>query len=169
MSIIANIQYHWLRKYKSIAGIYLKKTAQQRVEKLWQERKNLLNRQSTQLNRPLMINLTSFPARFETLHLTLKSLLLQDTHFDSLNLWLFAADIKKLPEQVLKLQDYGLSIKPVPADTRSYKKLIPALTEFPDAFHVTADDDIYYRENWLQELTSQYRGNDKEIPMLARA
>ncbi|RUO65115.1 hypothetical protein SAMN06297229_1521 [Pseudidiomarina planktonica] len=163
MSIIANIKYLWLRKYKSIAGIYLKKTAQQRVEKLWQERKNLLNRTSNQLNQPLMINLTSFPARFETLHLTLKSLLLQNTNFDRLNLWLFEPDINKLPQQVLELQNYGLSVMPVPTDTRSYKKLIPALNEFPNAFHVTADDDIYYRENWLHALTSEYQGNDNEI------
>ncbi|MGQ4275612.1 hypothetical protein ACQ5ES_00965 [Pseudidiomarina sp. E22-M8] len=158
------IRYHLLRKYKSIAGTALKRNADKLVESRWTEVHGEVQRQPNSLShRTLMINLTSFPARFATLDLTLKSLLLQNTQFDQLNLWLFEEDIKQLPDSVIRLTKYGLTILPVATDIRSYKKLIPALHEYPTAFHVTADDDIYYRENWLQELTQSYVGNDTEI------
>lgn len=159
------IRYHLLRKYKSLAGAALKRSADKIVEARWTELKGNFQRRPNALNphQTLMINLTSFPARFATLDLTLKSLLLQNTQFDQLNLWLYHEDIKQLPESVTQLTQYGLRILPVANDMRSYKKLIPALREFSTAFHVTADDDIYYRENWLQDLTQDYSGNDTEI------
>lgn len=50
----------------------------------------------------------------------------------------------------------GLSFGPVPtcAPTR---KLIPALELWPDAWFVTADDDVYYPPDWLEQLVGQAR------------
>ncbi|WP_404400724.1 hypothetical protein LG288_11610 [Idiomarina seosinensis] len=115
------------------------------------------------LPAPLMVNLTSFPKRFSSLHLTIKSLLLQDVRPDRVNLWLYQEDIKDLPENVRQLEGEGLTIVPVAKDSRSYKKLIPALTAFPDAFHVTADDDIYYRPDWLSTMVAGFSGDYREI------
>ncbi len=39
-----------------------------------------------------------------------------------------------------------------PAEIRSYKKLIPALRDFPDDVIVTVDDDIYYHTDLLRDL-----------------
>lgn len=163
MSIVKVIQYHLLRKYKSLAGIYLKRNADKLIAARWKQQQGRFQRISNGINETLMLNLTSFPSRFATLHLTLKSLLLQNTQFDQLNLWLYQDDIAQLPSSVTELEQHGLTILPVPKDIRSYKKLIPALQQFPDAFHVTADDDIYYRENWLHELTRNYHGDNSEI------
>lgn len=159
---IAQLRYRWLRKYKSLAGSGLKRNAQAITELQWQQRDKLTN-QLHSLPSQLIVNLTSFPDRFAQLHLTLKSLLLQSVKADSVILWLYENDIAKLPESVTELQQHGLTIAPVRTDTRSYKKLIPALESYPDAFHVTADDDIYYRPNWLATLVNAYQGNDQEI------
>lgn len=99
----------------------------------------------------LIVSLTSYPARFPTLHLTLRSLLRQTTRPDRLILWIAHDDINLLPRSVHKLTRQGLEIRAC-EDLRSYKKLIPAIEAFPDAFIVTADDDLYYGPHWLKTL-----------------
>jgi len=109
------------------------------------------SRRPHRLPHPLIVTLTSYPARYPTLAMTLKSLLDQDVIPDRTILWIAENDIRGLPEDVRGLQPYGLEIRPC-RDLRSYKKLIPALENLPDAFLVTADDDVYYPSNWLSGL-----------------
>jgi hypothetical protein len=60
-----------------------------------------------------------------------------------------------LPRRLLDLQHLGLTIRWC-EDIKSYKKLVPALREFPDDVIVTADDDIYYPPEWLERLHRAY-------------
>jgi hypothetical protein len=153
-----------LHRFKnSIAAIPLKLFAKKIVENQWKKKKLEVLPPNHGLPGSLYVNLTSFPPRFQELHLTLKSLLLQTTRPDHIVLWLYEPDIEKLPNSTLELQKYGLLIKGYPTDIRSYKKLIPAIELWPDAFHVTADDDIYYRTDWLNQFVSAYSGNLKEV------
>lgn len=99
----------------------------------------------------LLVSLTSYPARFETLHLTLRSLLRQNVAADEVILWIAHGDFALLPPKVRELEAEGLAIRGCD-DLRSYKKLIFALEETPDAFIVTADDDIFYAPSWLEQL-----------------
>lgn len=103
------------------------------------------------LSSALIVSLTSYPARYPTLPLTLRSLLRQTVKPDRTILWIAHADFDLLPRQVLKLQSSGLEIRRAD-DTRSYKKILPALDAFPTAFICTADDDVYYWPTWLEEL-----------------
>lgn len=114
-------------------------------------RRNLVERTSHGLAAPLILTLTSFPARFPTLHLTLRSLLAQSVRADRVVLWIAEADFSSLPKRVLDLQADGLEVRRC-EDLKSYKKIVPALLAFPDAYLVTADDDIYYWSTWLEEL-----------------
>jgi hypothetical protein len=114
------------------------------------------------LYAPLIVSLTSYPARFSTLHLTLKCLLLQTVRADRVILWIAHADRVALTPAILKLQDDGLELMYCD-DLRSYKKIIPTLMRFPDCFIVTADDDLYYWPTWLQELLMSYRGSPDEV------
>ena len=81
---------------------------------------------------------------------------------DFLELWIAENDFDKLPAAVLALRDHGLLIKVCP-DLRSYKKIIPALGQHPDALIVTADDDAYYWPTWLEELVDAYDPNVREV------
>ncbi|RUO27010.1 hypothetical protein CWE09_10050 [Aliidiomarina minuta] len=157
-----SLSYRVARKLKSLEASRVKRKCLERVAEGWECRQEL-EQADHSLPASLMINLTSFPDRFGTLHLTLKSLLLQNVKADAVNLWLFEGDKDQLPQNVLDLQQSGLSIRWVDEDIRSYKKLIPALQQFPDAFHVTADDDIYYRPDWLKSLVEGYTGDNKQI------
>jgi hypothetical protein len=99
----------------------------------------------------LVVSLTSYPPRFGTLHLTLKSLLSQSFVPDRIVLWIARADMALLPAAVTDLQRAGLEIVACD-DTRSYKKMIPLLQQGTSAAIVTADDDVYYWRDWLRQL-----------------
>jgi hypothetical protein len=91
----------------------------------------------------LIVSLTSYPLRFATLPLTLRSLLCQAVKPDRIVLWVPHDDEPIIPEAVRRLTSYGVEIRTTD-DIKSFKKIIPAVRAFPDAFIVTADDDVYY-------------------------
>ncbi|MDR0912708.1 MAG: glycosyltransferase [Methanobrevibacter sp.] len=111
----------------------------------------------------LIVSLTSFPERMYDIHYTLYSLLNQTTKPDELILWLGEEQFPNLEEdipiKVKKFKKHGLTIKWT-ADIKSYKKLIPALKEYPNDIIVTADDDAFYPENWLEQLYKEYDGEN---------
>lgn len=108
----------------------------------------------------LIVSLTSFPARIETVQHTVASILLQSHKPDKVILWLapeqFPGGTASLPKGLLALRKYGLTIGWC-RDIRSFKKLIPSLRKYPDAVIVTADDDLYYERNWLKILYKEYK------------
>jgi len=110
----------------------------------------------------LIVSLTSYPPRFATLHLTLKSLLLQRLRPTRLLLWIAHEDAALLPQTVLDLKGEGLEIRYC-EDIKSYKKIIPTLESFPEATIVTADDDVYYWPDWLAELVSVWRKHPHDV------
>lgn len=114
----------------------------------------------------LIVSLTSFPARINTVHITINTLLNQTIKPDKLILWLtesqFPNKENDLPDALLNLKDLGLEIK-WSEDLKSYKKLVPALKEYPNDIIVTADDDLYYQKDWLESLYSAYLKNPNYI------
>ncbi|MDL2307256.1 hypothetical protein LJC48_04425 [Desulfovibrio sp. OttesenSCG-928-C06] len=116
----------------------------------------------------IVVSLTSFPERLPGLHYCLYSLLTQSIKPEKLILWLgreqFSGLEADLPASILDLRKNGLEIRWT-SDIKQYKKIIPALTSYPDKLIVTADDDIYYRPNWLELLYQDYLDNNK-APMV---
>ena len=114
------------------------------------------------LEGQLVVSLTSYPPRYGTLHKTLKSLLLQTIKADRTVLWIAEGDMTSLPEEVRRLVWSGLEIRPC-TDLRSYNKIIPALNLWPEAYIVTADDDLYYPPDWLETLVRGVVPGEKVI------
>ena len=135
-------------------------------KKLKPIKKNIVITESGLNNLPrkkrVIASLTTFPERINTVKETIKSLLVQTTKPDELVLWLadsqFPQKESELPEDLLELKDYGLTIKWC-EDIRSFKKLIPALIDYPDDIIITFDDDIYYPENVIELLYDSYLEN----------
>jgi hypothetical protein len=110
----------------------------------------------------VVVSLTSYPPRFGTLHLTLKSLLSQSYVPDRIVLWIAHADMALLPVAVTDLQRAGLEIIACD-DIKSYKKMIPLLQRGSEAAIVTADDDVYYWRDWLRQLVQARSPGKLEI------
>ncbi|MDR1326837.1 MAG: hypothetical protein LBJ74_00365 [Heliobacteriaceae bacterium] len=107
----------------------------------------------------VIVSLTSFPARIVSLHKTVTSLLNQTFKPDAVVLWLaqeqFPGGENDLTPELLNLKQYGLTIRWC-NDIRSFKKLVPALKEFPNDIIITADDDIYYDKVMVERLYDSY-------------
>jgi hypothetical protein len=108
------------------------------------------------LPAPLIVSLTSYPARFHKLPLTLKCLLSQSVVPDRIILWIANDDKDALTPEILSLETRGLEIAYCD-DLRSYKKIIPTLERYPNSFIVTADDDVYYWRSWLADLVNKHK------------
>jgi hypothetical protein len=155
----------YLRSLKSRLTVFVDlNSALLRLNVRWALRGVLLSKFASRHTLPskLIVSLTSYPPRFSTLHYTLKCLLSQQMRPDAVILWVADGDFSLLPGNVLDLQPYGLQIKKC-EDTKSYKKIIPCLMEFPDAAIAIADDDAYYHRGWLGGLVNNVDSDKKEI------
>lgn len=119
--------------------------------------------------RRIIVSLTSYRGRIYDVHYTIYSLLNQTMKPDEVILWLgndernFPNGDEDLPIKIRRLMENGLTVRYC-EDIRSYTKLVPALREFPEDIIVTADDDIYYPEEWLERLYRAYeQGGDEMV------
>lgn len=104
----------------------------------------------------VIISMTSFPAAIAYAEKAIRSLLRGSVLPDKLVLYLTFAQFGEagIPEGLTRLQENNpvFEIRNYDRDIRSYRKLIPALADFPEAVIVTVDDDVYYHTNMLRDL-----------------
>lgn len=99
---------------------------------------------------PVVVSLTSFPARIHLVWRTIESIFQQDTKPARVVLVLSVDEFpdKQVPSSIAAQCSRGLEILWTPENTRAYKKLLPAKQAFPEATIVTVDDDVIY-EPWM--------------------
>ena len=105
----------------------------------------------------IIISLTSYTKRFDTLDLCIKSLLMQTIKPDKVVLYLARKDGENIPFKILKLKQYGLDIRIVSEDYRPHKKYMYAMEEFTDSLIITVDDDAIYSNNLVKALLDTHR------------
>mgnify|MGYP000001824772 FL=1 len=112
----------------------------------------------------VIVSLTSFPAAISYAAKAIRSVLQGSVLPDKVVLYLTVSQFGEsgIPQELQKLAaDNPLfEIRNYDRDIRSYRKLIPALKDFPDAVIVTIDDDVAYHENMLRDLLRLH----KQIP-----
>lgn len=111
----------------------------------------------------LVVSLTSYGHRItDTLPYTLYSLLTQEVLPGRIVVYLSKDEVcgDSLPDILKKLEKCGVEFYYV-KDTRSYKKLIPALPMFPDNPILTVDDDMYYDKSFIKTFLDAYEGSNK--------
>ena len=131
-----------------------------RITKAYVERRKLqfgLN-QSDKRKEKIVVSLTSFPLRFNKIHICLKSLLLQKVKPDKIIVYLGKdSSRKQFTKEMLNLERYGVEYRiDSERNLKSHKKYFYAMQEFPNDIIVTADDDLYYPSNWLSSLFKTY-------------
>lgn len=108
-------------------------------------------------NPEVIVSLTSYGNRIRYAYLAIESIMQAIVKPDRIILWLADEEREKELPMALQMQmKRGLEVRYC-KDTRSYKKLIPALEEFPDAIIVTIDDDMVYDVDLLDNLLYAYR------------
>lgn len=113
---------------------------------------------STEHGAPeVIVSLTSYGDRIRYAYLAIESIMQAIIKPDRIILWLANEEEgKELPVSLQMQVKRGLEIRYC-KDIRSYKKLIPALREYPDAIIVTIDDDMMYDIDLLDNLLYSYR------------
>jgi hypothetical protein len=91
----------------------------------------------------LIVSLTSYGDRINSVHLVVESLKNQSCRVDKIILWLDETELShtQLPKELIELEDALFEVKFCP-NYKSYKKLVPTLLTYPNANIITFDDDI---------------------------
>lgn len=119
----------------------------------------------------LIVSLTSFPARIDTVHYVIESIMEQTVKPWKIVLWLtreeFPDGEKSLPDSLLALtQGTNFEVDWSDENYRPYNKLVHALRKYPDCAIVTVDDDIMYPPDLLERLLRAWRDNPSAISAL---
>lgn len=108
----------------------------------------------------VIVSLTSFPAAIDYAIMAIKSILQGALLPDKLVLYLTFDQFKQcgIPEELRKIEKENdlFEIRDYPKDIRSYRKLIPALKDFPDDIIITVDDDVNYDRDMLKDLMEMH-------------
>lgn len=115
--------------------------------------------------KEVIISLTTFPDRMDTLPIVLETLFRQTVKPTKIQLWL--ADEQYPNKQAVDCQlrqyiDMGLEIQYCD-DIKSHKKYFYAMLNHPDAIVVTVDDDIIYSETMLEKLLTIHKEHPTSI------
>jgi hypothetical protein len=112
-------------------------------------------------NVKIIASLTSFPFRISTVYRAVESILNQTVRLDKVILYLADEQFPEhnLPEDIVRLmrEKSEFEVRWWPHDIKSYKKLVPALIEFPDDIIITFDDDILYPPDIVERLIRKHR------------
>lgn len=111
---------------------------------------------ANQQRQQVVVSMTSFPPAIPYAIQAVRSILNMSVLPDKLILYLTFAQFDEcgIPEELKSLADENpvFEIRNYDLDIRSYRKLIPALADFPEAIIVTVDDDVYYHKHMLRDL-----------------
>lgn len=102
--------------------------------------------------KKIIVSLTSYPARYENLHLVIESLLNQKLKANKIVLYLYEGEAVALPDSLLKLQSKKFEIVRVNENIRPHKKYYYAFKDFPNDLIITVDDDYIYPDDLVMNL-----------------
>jgi hypothetical protein len=106
---------------------------------------------------PVIVSLTSIQPRLGTLHLVIRSLLVQEFSPKKIVLWLESSIEKQLPSQLQKLSGERFEIRYTGEWSSSHRKLVPSMETYPEDIIVTCDDDFIYPKDWLSLLYAEHQ------------
>jgi len=116
-------------------------------------------------NQKIIVSLTSYSKRIETLWICIETLLRQSMKPDEIILWLAReefADEADLPNKLLSLKKRGLTIR-FCDNLMSHKKYFYVMQEYPDVLVILVDDDMFYPYDTVKKLYNMHLKNPKDI------
>jgi len=113
---------------------------------------------SREAGQRVIVSLTSFPPRFSTLHLCLKSILLQSKSPDKIIVW-FGSDVSKdaITDEMHALEKYGVEYRfDGEMNLKPHKKYFYAMQEYREDIVITVDDDVIYPRRMIEKLLKKH-------------
>lgn len=119
-------------------------------------------------NEKVIISLTSYPDRIQTVYKVIESLLVQTRKADEIILWLsvheFPGKDMDLPLNLKRMIDKdNFRIEWVYDNLKSHKKYFYVLQDIKDNIVITVDDDKYYSKNMIYTLMESYQKHPHAI------
>lgn len=157
-----NVPYstEWMALYKKICKYNIKRDILdiKTREKIFSGIRVRISSRDLGIKQKVNINLTSYPARIDTIYKVIRSLQKQTIRVEKIILWLAKQQFLNgvLPKDLLNLQGKDFEIKWCPEDLRPHKKYYYAFLEFPDCINITVDDDLYYDRTTIESLLISY-------------
>ena len=120
---------------------------------------------SSRQENSVIVSLTSYGNRVKgSAVYTVYSLLRQMVRPERVVLWLDEKEFnsQNLPDDLRFLCDYGLEVR-FGKDIGPYTKIIHSLSAFPNKHIITADDDLFYTKNFVEEFVDAHRKHPQAI------
>lgn len=107
--------------------------------------------------KKVIVSLTSFPDRYKTLVLCLKSILLQKYKPDKIIVWLDKNAMSKVTYDMKFIEKYGVEYRLADEDIKSHKKYYYAMQEYANDLIITVDDDLIYSPYMIGSLIKMHK------------
>lgn len=114
----------------------------------------------------IIVSLTTFPKRIETVHYVIESILMQSIIPDKIILCLIKNEYPEnyeLPESLTKLLSDRFEIVWGDENLRPHNKYFYTMQKYPDDIIITVDDDGFYRKNLIKKLLKSYNRYPKAV------
>lgn len=115
----------------------------------------------------VIVSLTSYPKRINTLWITIESLIRQHQKPDMIILWLAREQFpdEAIPQTLIEQQKRGLTIRWCD-NLMSHKKYYYVFQEYPRANIITADDDMIYPPFFVSRLWRMHLDHPNDVVAL---
>ncbi len=118
-------------------------------------------------SRRVVVSLTSYPPRINTVWQTLRSIFSQSYLPDKIVLYLAKSDFphreQDLPSSLTDMLWHDFEIRWVDADLKPHKKWYWAFQDFKNDLVITVDDDLIYRRTMIEELVEVYHNHPQTV------
>ena len=150
--------------------LFHKKVNRKRIDKeidaFYQKKEQMMSKMRLRMKKNIVVSLTSFPDRIAEVQYAVYSMLCQSVMPEKIILWLsdsqFPNKDADLPSRLLSLLCDFFEIRWC-RDMRSYKKLVPFLSECTGKSVVICDDDIFYRKHTLKYLIEAHKKQHDDV------
>lgn len=152
-------KYDFIRKHKFGFLEFFVKDQFLRVKSKFSSKKSHWRRSVQTSRDDVIISVTTFPERIQTIHIALKSIIKQTVKPYKIILWLaneqFPDGESELPDVLLNLKEKGLEIR-FCEDLKPHKKYFYTMLEYPEKIVITVDDDVVYDDDLVETLLKSY-------------
>lgn len=131
--------------------------------KLTKKNKNYVIKPTLKKEGQYIVSLTSFSARIPKLWLVVESILRNKVKPDRFILYLQAETLQDIPQSLILMQKRGVEIVLCDSSLRSHNKYIHAMKEYPNNNIITIDDDIFYRDDFIETIIKNSKRHPNAI------